>query len=288
MSDDSVANGDAVTTDGTMVRFEGVGKTFAGGGGRHEALRDVNAGVWRREFVALVGASGCGKSTLIRIAAGLETATSGSVVVDGQVVKGPGPDRGMVFQQFSLFPWLTVKENVMFGLQSQNHSKASCQQIAAQWIDLIGLSQFAQHYPSQLSGGMQQRVAIARALAPSPKVLLMDEPFAALDPQTRARMQGYLLEIWRNVDVTILFVTHDLEEAVLLADRVFVLAPNPGHLEAIYEVSLPRGDTGRDRYDPSFKAVVAEIEALAAVPGQEDDEPGVAPFRMTPVGDTVW
>ena len=215
-----------------ILSFEHLGKHFAADHGSREVLSDINAHVDHREFVAIVGASSCGKSTLIRIAAGLEQASTGGVKLEGDVVEAPGPERGMVFQQFSLFPWLTVKENVMFGLQSQQHSKASCEQIAMQWVSLVGLAEFAGYYPRQLSGGMQQRVAIARALAPGPKVLLMDEPFAALDPQTRARMQRYLLQIWQNVDVTVLFVTHDLDEAVLLADRVLVLAPNPGRVEA--------------------------------------------------------
>lgn len=269
-----------------MVRYQGVGKTFRAGAANHEALSDIEAVVKRREFVALVGASGCGKSTLIRITAGLDSATRGQVIVDGKAVAAPGPDRGMVFQQFSLFPWLTVKENVMFGLQSQNYSRVSSEQIAMQWISLIGLEKFVSYYPAQLSGGMQQRVAIARALAPSPKVLCMDEPFAALDPQTRTRMQGYLLEIWRNVDITILFVTHDLEEAVLLADRVLVLAPNPGRLVADFKVPTPRGEAGRDRYCPGFKAAVNELAALSAVSGGEDDPP-LAVFRMTHVDDPV-
>ena len=208
------------------------------------------------------------------------------MIIDGNAVSAPGPDRGMVFQQFSLFPWLAVKENVMFGLESRDYSRASCEQIAMQWISLIGLEKFAKYYPSQLSGGMQQRVAIARALAPSPKVLCMDEPFAALDPQTRTRMQGYLLEIWRNADITILFVTHDLEEAVPRADRVLVLAPNPGRLVANFTVPCPRGETGRDRYDPAFKAAVNELVALSAVPGSDDDPP-LSVFRMTRVDETV-
>jgi NitT/TauT family transport system ATP-binding protein len=268
-----------------MLSFDGVSKQFAGrDGGRHHALADVQVAVRRREFVALVGASGCGKSTLIRIAAGLEQATSGTVRVEGQAVSGPGPDRGMVFQQFSLFPWLTVKENIQFGLRSQAHSRATCEQIAAQWVSLVGLSNFAGHYPAQLSGGMQQRVAIARALAPSPRVLLMDEPFGALDPHTRARMQGYLLQIWANMDITVVFVTHDLEEAVLLADRVLVLAPNPGRVVAAVDIPLERRCGGRDRYDPVFKDIVAQIQGIASADQQQEDPP-LDLFRLARVDE---
>lgn len=270
----------------TMLSFDGVEKVFASRGGEtRRVLADIDVSVRRREFVALVGASGCGKSTLIRIAAGLEQATSGCVTVAGKVVTGPGPDRGMVFQQFSLFPWLTVKENVIFGLRSQAHSRSTCEQIAAQWISLVGLTDFAGHYPSQLSGGMQQRVAIARALAPSPKVLLMDEPFGALDPHTRKRMQGYLLQIWANMDITVLFVTHDLEEAVLLADRVLVLAPHPGRVVASVDINLPRGCDGRDRYDPAFKTVVASLQNASSAGQETQDEPPLDLFRLARVDD---
>ncbi len=265
-----------------MMSFEKLEKVFESSDGSHQALADINVDVRRREFVALVGASGCGKSTLIRIAAGLESASAGRVMVTGREVSSPGPDRGMVFQQFSLFPWLTVKENVMFGLSSQRHSRATCEQIASQWIGLIGLTDFTNHYPAQLSGGMQQRVAIARALAPSPKVLLMDEPFGALDPHTRARMQGYLLDIWANMDITVLFVTHDLEEAVLLADRVLVLAPNPGRVVGCVDVPVPRREDGRDRYDAVFKSTVAKIESLSSV-CQGQDEPPLDLFRLARV-----
>ena len=269
-----------------MLSFDNLDKAFVVDGQARQILSGINAQVARREFMAIVGASGCGKSTLIRIAAGLESASAGRVLLEGQAVDAPGPERGMVFQQFSLFPWLTVKENVMFGLRSQGHSKASCEEIALQWVNLVGLANHADYLPSQLSGGMQQRVAIARALAPSPKVLLMDEPFAALDPHTRARMQGYLIDIWRNVDVTILFVTHDLEEAVLLADRVLVLAPNPGRVVTAYPVTIPRGETGRDRYHPDFIEAVKSLQELTHS-SAEDHEPGLDMMRLARVDDVV-
>ncbi|MEM7099567.1 MAG: ABC transporter ATP-binding protein [Pseudomonadota bacterium] len=265
-----------------MLAFDQLGKSFTVDGDEQQVLTDISAQVNRREFLAIVGASGCGKSTLIRIAAGLEAPSSGQVLLENRPVTGPGPERGMVFQQFSLFPWLTVKHNVMFGLRSRGHSKATSEEIALQWVTLVGLAKHADYLPSQLSGGMQQRVAIARALAPSPKVLLMDEPFAALDPQTRSRMQAYLIDIWRNVDVTIIFVTHDLEEAVLLADRVLVLAPNPGRLEATFSINLPREASGRDRYSPAFVEKLRSLQTLTNESAQ-DLEPDLDMIRLARV-----
>ncbi|HCY05305.1 MAG TPA: ABC transporter, partial [Gammaproteobacteria bacterium] len=182
---------------------------------------------------------------------------------------------GMVFQQFSLFPWLTVKENVMFGLQDQFPDKARRGEMALVWIERVGLGEFVDYYPNQLSGGMQQRVAIARALAPGPKVLLMDEPFAALDAQTRRRMQRHLLEIWRALNITVVFITHDLEEAILLADRILVLAPNPGRLVATLPVDIPRthDDLERDKYGPAFAHVFKELSSLLADSVSLDDAP---------------
>ena len=155
-------------------------------------------------------------------------------------VSGPGPDRGMVFQGYTLFPWLTVKKNVMFGLRSQGMSEANAEGEALQWIDLVGLEKFSESYPDQLSGGMKQRVAIARALANKPRILLMDEPYGALDAQTRSRMQSYLLQIWHNIDITVLFITHDLDEAIYLADRILVLKAHPGEVQEVIEVPVPR------------------------------------------------
>ena len=186
-------------------------KVFTTAKGDVRALNDVSFNVHRREFISVIGPSGCGKSTLIRILAGLETLTSGQLLLNGSPVSGPGADRGMVFQNYTLFPWLTVKKNVMFGPQLAGQSEKQAEGNALEWIELVGLRKFTDAYPSQLSGGMKQRVAIARALANQPEVLFMDEPFGALDAQTRASMQSYLLQIWQNVDVTILFVTHDLD-----------------------------------------------------------------------------
>ncbi|MEC8697592.1 MAG: ATP-binding cassette domain-containing protein, partial [Pseudomonadota bacterium] len=190
--------------------------------------------------------------------------TEGGVFVEDELVTKPGNDRGMVFQQFSLFPWLSVQANVMFGLQDQYPDKTERAAVALEWVRRVGLEEFSNYYPKQLSGGMQQRVAIARALAPGPKVLLMDEPFAALDAQTRSLMQRHLLEIWRNLNITVVFITHDLEEAVLLADRVLVLAPNPGRLVACLNIETPRSVDGlqREKYGPAFESEVSSLMGL--------------------------
>ena len=246
------------------LALRNLGKTFVVPGGSKTALEGINAEVRTGEFVSIVGASGCGKSTLIRIIAGLEQATVGGVFVEDELVTKPGNDRGMVFQQFSLFPWLSVQANVMFGLQDQYPDKTERAAVALEWVRRVGLEEFSKYYPKQLSGGMQQRVAIARALAPGPKVLLMDEPFAALDAQTRSLMQRHLLEIWRNLNITVVFITHDLEEAVLLADRVLVLAPNPGRLVACLDIETPRSVDGlqREKYGPAFESEVSSLTGL--------------------------
>ena len=185
------------------------------------ALDRVSFQVHRRELMCVIGPSGCGKSTLARLVAGLEPATGGQMLLDGKPIHGPGSDRGMVFQSYTLFPWLTVLKNVMFGMEvGSGMSSGEAEREARTWLEVVGLTKFAAAYPHQLSGGMKQRAAIARALANRPRMLLMDEPFGALDAQTRCQMQSYLLQIWRQVDITILFITHDLDEAVYLADRI--------------------------------------------------------------------
>ena len=211
-----------------VLRVDKLEKIFDGRGGRVTALHDISFATHRREFLCIIGPSGCGKSTLIRILAGLDSQTAGEVLLDGEPVKGPGRERGMVFQGYTLFPWLTVKKNVMFGLRMNKVNKFEAEKQAREWLNLIGLEKFAEAYPHQLSGGMKQRVAIARALVNRPRVLLMDEPFGALDAQSRARMQAYLQDIWRKVDITIVFITHDLNEAIFLADRILVLSAHPG------------------------------------------------------------
>lgn len=193
-----------------------------------------------REFVCLVGASGCGKSTLLNIVAGLTAPSAGQVLVDGQVVTGrPGSDRGMVFQGYTLYPWLTVSQNIAFGLQLRKMSKAEQRERVAYYLSVVGLTQFAKAYPKQLSGGMKQRVAISRALANEPEVLLMDEPFGALDAQTKEQMQQFLLELWKQTHTTVLMITHDVEEAIFLSQRIYVMGSHPGRLQLEMPVNLP-------------------------------------------------
>ncbi|MCG8525802.1 MAG: ABC transporter ATP-binding protein [Opitutales bacterium] len=261
-------------------------KIFQSKQGPVQALKDINFKTHRREFLSVIGPSGCGKSTLIRILAGLEIPTSGDVLLEGTAVKGPGPDRGMVFQGYTLFPWLTVKKNVMFGLTIAGNSETKAESEAMQWIELVGLKKFADSYPSQLSGGMKQRVAIARALANQPRVLLMDEPFGALDAQTRAHMQSYLLEIWRNIDITIIFITHDLDEAVYLSDRVLVLKANPGEVQEMIEVPVARPRDPDQFLEPEFLATKRHLEHLIHPPSKQQKSP-MPITRMTEVGDNV-
>lgn len=264
-----------------------LGKIYAGANGPVTALADVSFRVHRRELVTVIGPSGCGKSTLIRILAGLESATSGEVRLDNKPVSRPGPDRGMVFQSYTLFPWLTVKKNVMFGLRNQGSSLAGAESEALQWIDLVGLERFADTYPDRLSGGMKQRVAIARALAARPRILLMDEPFAALDAQTRARMQAYLLEIWKNIDITIVFITHDLDEAVYLADRVLVLDAHPGRVSELIEVPVARPRTVDQFLAPEFLATRRRVDKLIHPPCEGEEEDRLNMIRLARVGDDV-
>lgn len=251
------------------LEVKGLTKRFESSRGVVTALENLSFSVHKREFTCVIGPSGCGKSTLVRILAGLETASSGEVLVGGKSVSGPGSDRGMVFQGYTLFPWLSVKENVMFGPRVMGTSSGSAEREARQWIDLVGLSEFENAYPHQLSGGMKQRVAIARALANQPQVLFMDEPFGALDAQTRCEMQNYLLEIWKNVDITIVFITHDLDEAVFLSDRILVLDANPGRFREMVEVPVPRPRANDQIFDPLFGATRNHIEHLIHPPGRE-------------------
>ncbi|MEA3300639.1 MAG: ABC transporter ATP-binding protein [Pseudomonadota bacterium] len=273
-----------------VLEVKGLNKTYDSAQGPVTALRDINFKTHRREFVCVIGPSGCGKSTLIRILAGLESSTGGQVLLDGRPVSGPGPERGMVFQGYTLFPWLTVKKNVMFGLESIGTGRAQAESEALQWIDLVGLEKFADAYPHQLSGGMKQRVAIARALATQPRILLMDEPFGALDAQTRAKMQSYLLEIWKNIDITVLFITHDLEEAIFLADRILVLKANPGEVDELIEVPVPRPRHDGQILSQEFLATKKRLEQLIHPPESEDEGMNgdkLHMIRMTRVGDDV-
>lgn len=272
-----------------ILEVDGLQKEFATPQGQVTALKNINFKTYKREFVCVIGPSGCGKSTLIRILAGLESKTGGHVLLDGKEVSGPGPDRGMVFQGYTLFPWLTVKRNVMFGLQLAGRGRSMAEDEARQWIDLVGLSKFENSYPHQLSGGMKQRVAIARALANQPRILLMDEPFGALDAQTRARMQAYLMEIWQNIDVTILFITHDLDEAIYLADRILVLKAHPGEVQEIIEVPVPQPRSPEQLLSPEFLATRKRLEELIHPPHAEAEINGdhLNMVRMVPVNDEV-
>src|SRR6476646_10578015 len=276
----------------TILEVRHLGKIFTAEKKRETvALQDINFSTYRREFLCVVGPSGCGKSTLVRILAGLEEQSSGEVLLEGKPVEGPGSDRGMVFQGYTLFPWLTVKKNVMFGLEINGYGAGEAERQALQWLQLVGLEKFQNSYPHQLSGGMKQRVAIVRALANQPRILLMDEPFGALDAQTRCRMQAHLLEIWRKIDITIVFITHDLEEAIFLADRILVLSAHPGEVQELIEVPVPRPRSASQFITPEFLATMARLEELIhqSRHGAEDEEANIYPIvqLLTDVADNV-
>jgi nitrate ABC transporter ATP-binding subunit len=239
-----------------LLAIRGVTKRFAVGDGEIEALARVDLTIARGEFVCLIGASGCGKSTLLRIVAGFEEPTSGEVTVHGNPITGPGSDRGMVFQDYALFPWMTVRQNIGFGPRQRGLPRTEIAAIADEFVKLVGLERFADRYPSQLSGGMKQRVAIARVLANNANILLMDEPFGALDALTREQLQRELLQIWARTGVTVIFVTHSVEEAVLLSDRVVVMSAGPGRIASDILIDLPRP---RDVSSPEFNAVRRDV-----------------------------
>lgn len=216
------------------------------------ALNGINMDILDNEFVCVVGPSGCGKSTLLNIIAGLMEPTSGNVFVDGKKVQGTGVERGVVFQQYALFPWLTVKKNVEFGLRLKNLPEDEIEEIAMKYIRMVDLEKFTNAYPKELSGGMKQRVAIARAYAVNPEVLLMDEPFGALDAQTRTQLQSELLKTWQEERKTCFFITHDVEEAIILAQRVVIMSARPGRIKEIVEIDIPYPRTQETRMDPTF------------------------------------
>ena len=232
------------------IEINDASKSFSQNGSIFHALDHVNLTVEKGEFICLLGPSGCGKSTLLNAIAGFEPVTSGSIRINGQKVTAPSTRHVMIFQNYGLLPWRSVQKNVELGLESKKLSKAERKAIAAKYIDLVGLSHFAQSYPRQLSGGMQQRVSIARALATDPDILFMDEPFGALDAITRMKLQDDILEISKQQQKTIIFVTHDIEEAVFLADRIVVMTPNPGKIKSIITVPLSREN--RDRTSDDF------------------------------------
>ena len=224
-----------------QIVIDGVSHVYRPPRGREVlALDDVSLSIANREFVALLGPSGCGKSTLLYLIGGFLPVVRGGITVEGKAVTGPGPDRGIVFQHFALFPWKTVRGNILYGLERQGMPKAEREKRAMDFIDLVGLSGFEDSYPSQLSGGMKQRTAIARTLAFDPTILLMDEPFGALDAQTRGLMQSELLRIWQRTPKTVIFVTHDVQEAVYLADRVAVMSARPGRIKTIVDTKFDK------------------------------------------------
>jgi len=272
-----------------ILEVKGLNKTYKTAKGEIVALKNVSFKTHKREFVCVIGASGCGKSTLVRILAGLESYTGGDVLLDGKPITGPGRDRGMVFQGYTLFPWRTVKQNVMFGLEMNNIGTIEAGREADLWLELVGLQKFSNAYPHELSGGMKQRVAIARALVNQPRILLMDEPFGALDAQTRCKMQAHLLEIWRNIDITILFITHDLEEAIFLADRILVLKAHPGEVVELIEVPVPRPRSTMQFMSPEFIATKARLDALIHPQEQETTETPIQQhmIRFVNVQDNV-
>jgi nitrate ABC transporter ATP-binding subunit len=242
-----------------ILQISDLHKVYEASNGAVEALRGIDLTVKSGEFVCLLGASGCGKSTLLRIIAGFERATRGAVAVHGIDVVGPGPDRGMVFQDYALFPWLTVRDNIRFGPLHRHVPSPQIAEIAERFLAMVGLTPFADRYPHQLSGGMKQRVAIARVLANDADILLMDEPFGALDALTRGKLQEELIDIWRSTRLTVIFVTHSVEEAVLLADRVIVMTAGPGRVESQVTIALPRP---RDVSSPEFNILRRDVTRL--------------------------
>jgi NitT/TauT family transport system ATP-binding protein len=239
-----------------IVELKGVSKQFELQGERIEAVRDANLRVRKGEFVCLIGASGCGKSTLLRIVAGFEQPTRGEALMWGMPIGGPAPDRGMVFQDYGLFPWLTVRRNIGFGPAARGRPTAEVRDTVERFMSLVGLQRFAEAYPHQLSGGMKQRVAIARVLANDAELVLMDEPFGALDAMTRERLQDELLEIWERTGLSVMFVTHAIEEAIFLADRVVIMSPGPGRIDSEMPIDLPRP---RDVSAPNFNDIRREL-----------------------------
>lgn len=236
----------------TLLEVKHVSKLFNVDSRKMEALRDINLEIEEGEFICFVGPSGCGKTTLLRTIAGLEKPTIGQVLLDGQEIKGPGPERGMVFQEYSLFPWKTVIDNIGFGLELKKVPKAERYDRSRVYLQMVGLEKFEERYPHELSGGMKQRVAIARALVNDPRAILMDEPFGALDAQTRNIMQSELLRIWQEEKKTVVFVTHSVDEAIYLGDRIIIMSARPGRIKEIIEIDLPRP---RNRTSPEVNAI---------------------------------
>ena len=257
-----------------MLTVENLNKTYISQGSETPALVDINLRIAEGEFLCLLGPSGCGKSTLLKIIAGLIPATSGRIAINGKAVSGPGPERAVVFQDYALFPWMTVRDNVEFGLEARKLPPAERRQVSSRLLKVVGLSDFAERFPHQLSGGMKQRVSIARALAVDPSLLLMDEPFGALDAQTRQLLQDELLRIWREYRKTVVFVTHSIEEAIYLSDRIAVMTARPGRIKQIVMVPelRPRDMASVDmnQRQREVRAVLGEEIARAAALEEAD------------------
>ena len=251
--------GEARNLSSVRVRIDNVYKTFYSRGNETVALSGVSLDIHDNEYVSVVGPSGCGKSTLLNILAGLTAPTEGKVYCDGREVTGTGTERGVVFQQYALFPWLTVKKNVMFALEMRGVKGKDAAAGAMKYLEMVDLVKFADHYPKELSGGMKQRVAIARAYAAEPEVLLMDEPFGALDAQTRTQLQTELLATWEREKKTCFFITHDVEEAIILAQRVVIMSARPGRIRDIVEVNIPYPRTQETKLTPEFNALKNRI-----------------------------
>jgi NitT/TauT family transport system ATP-binding protein len=283
MADQLTATGQTPGAGEGRIDLHDVSMRFGRGADRVQAVDGVSLHVAPGEFVSLIGPSGCGKSTLLNVVAGFARASEGTVTLDGQPITGPGSDRGVVFQQYSLFPWMTVRRNVEFGLKMQGIAAARREATARTLLGLAGLLAFENHYPDQLSGGMKQRVGIVRALATSPRVLLMDEPFGALDAQTRVVMQQILTNMWQRLRLSVLFITHDIEEAIFLSDRVYVMTARPGRIKAEVEIPLPRPRTPDMMASVGFTQVLHKLrnlireESLAAM-GDELHDGGLEGF----------
>ena len=241
------------------LQVSSVCKTFGHGAKAKLVLDRVSFDLHAGEFLALVGSSGSGKSTVMRLIAGLERPSEGTITIDGKPVRGPGSDRGMVFQKYSLYPWLTAAQNVAFGMQLQRRPRQEIRERTSYFLEVVGLADAARKLPRELSGGMQQRIAIARALAAEPRVLLLDEPFGALDIQIRESMQEFLHQLWRQTGLTALLITHDLEEALLLANRVHIMAPTPGRIVRTVDVNLERSNMAHLRVSPGFLQLREEL-----------------------------
>ncbi len=244
------------------LEVRGLFVEFGNGGASQIAVDGVSLEIASGEFVSVIGPSGCGKSTVLNAVAGFVAPTRGEICIDDKPIVGPGADRGVVFQQYSLFPWQTVLQNVAFGLKLQGATRAQQDERARHLLKLAGLSAFADHFPHQLSGGMQQRVGILRALAANPRILLMDEPFSALDSQTRTIMQQVLTELWQSLGISVLFITHDIDEAIFLSDRIYVMSARPGRIKKVVEVPLPRPRRAQMTVSPEFLAVRASLREL--------------------------